>query len=519
MNSKISLLSGSITQDGTETFASTNPSNGKEVIATFGHASRDQVKLACDRARAAYQTWKKVPAPVRAGVIQNWGRLIELNKEALSHVVTREMGKPLKEARGDVQEAIDTCNFFVSEGRRLYGMTVPSEMPNKECYTYRRPIGVFACITAGNFPVAVPSWYFVPALLCGNTCIWKPAQETSLTAYYLTQLLYKAGLPDGVFSVVFGSGSKGPGAFLIDGVNHGWVDKFGFTGSTEVGQHIGEICGKNLQTPCLELGGKNPMVVMDDADLDLATTGALWSGFGTAGQRCTSLGNLILHDKIREPFLEKLMKKVNAMIIGDPLSDKVTYGPMIGEKFMKDHIANLDRLVTKKQKCLTAQSGRITSKNPWPNWVGGNPDDGYFCFPTIVDGVTMDDEIYRTETFGPLFNVMTCKNLTEALRMANGTGFGLSSAIYTNTPANVYQWKEDIGAGMTSINNSTTGAEAHLPFGGNGKSGNGSRQSGVWVLDQFTRWQSVNWDLSGKLQLAQMDTGYVAADLNYRIPT
>lgn len=518
MNTKIALLSGSVTQDGTETFQSTNPAHAKDVVATFAHASREQVRLACERARAAFQKWKKTPAPVRAGIIQNWGRLIESNKEALSQLVTREMGKSLREARGDVQEAIDTCNFFVSEGRRLYGMTIPSEMPNKECATYRRPIGVFACITAGNFPVAVPSWYFVPALLCGNSCVWKPAEDTSLTAYYFTQLLYKAGLPDGVFSVVFGRGAKGPGSFLIDAVNDGLVDKFGFTGSTEVGRQIGEVCGRNLQTPCLELGGKNPMVVMDDADLDLAAVGALWAGFGTAGQRCTSLGNLILHEKIRAPFLEKVMKKVAAMVIGDPTNEKVTYGPMISEKYMHDHLRNLETLVKPSQKLLTAQNGRITAKNKWPNWVGGSPDDGYFCFPSIVDGVTMDDEIYRTETFGPMFNVITCKTFDEALRMANGTGYGLSSAIYTNTPALVYQWKEEIGAGMTSINNSTTGAEAHLPFGGNGKSGNGSRQSGVWVIDQFTRWQAVNWDLSGKLQLAQMDTGYVAADLNYRLP-
>lgn len=519
MNSKIAFLSGGVAQEGTEAFTSTNPANVKDVVATFAHASREQVRLACERARAAYPIWKKTPAPVRAGIIQNWGQLIADNKEALSKIVSREMGKPLREARGDVQEAIDTCNFFVSEGRRLYGMTIPSEMPNKECYTYRRPIGVFGCITAGNFPVAVPSWYFVPALLCGNTCVWKPSEDAPLTAYYFTQLLYKAGLPDGVFSVVFGRGANGAGEYLIDGVNHGLIDKFGFTGSTEVGRHIGEVCGRNLQTPCLELGGKNPMVVMDDANLDLATTGALWAGFGTAGQRCTSLGNLILHDKIRDAFLKQLMQKVAAMVIGDPMSEKITYGPMISEKFMQNHLDNFKKLVTSKQKLLTTQNGRITSKDKWAHWVGENPDDGFFCFPTIVDNVTMDDEIYRTETFGPMFNVMACQNLEEALRIANGTGYGLSSAIYTNTPANVYQWKEEIGAGMTSINNSTTGAEAHLPFGGNGKSGNGSRQSGVWVIDQFTRWQSVNWDLSGKLQLAQMDTGYVAADLNYRIPT
>ncbi len=512
----LSFLDGKNEETSSDFFESQNPSNLTDIIAVFGSATKPQVEKACQRAKEAFKVWKKTPAPIRASIIQNLGKLLEKNKEALSKIVTREMGKPIREARGDVQEAIDTCNFFVSEGRRLYGMTVPSEMPNKELYTYRRPIGVFACITAGNFPVAVPSWYFVPALVAGNTCVWKPSHDTPLTSYYFAQLLYKAGLPEGVFNVVFGKGENSTGAWLIEMVGKGLIDKFGFTGSTAVGQKIGETCGRHLQNPCLELGGKNPLVVMEDADLDLAVNGALWAGFGTAGQRCTSLGNLILHESIQEPFLKQLLQKVSEIKIGDPFDESITYGPMISETFLKNHLRNLETLIEPHHKLLTEPNGQVTGKKKWKNFVG-DADRGVYPFPTIVANVKPSDKIYSTETFGPLFNVMTCKNIDEAIALANNTGFGLSSAIYTNTPKIIYQWKEEISAGMTSINNSTTGAEAHLPFGGNGKSGNGSRQSGVWVLDQFTKWQAVNWDLSGKLQLAQMDTGYVEPDLQYTI--
>lgn len=513
----LAWLCGTQTKTSHQSFVSSNPANTADIVGVFGCADQEQVTQACARAQQAFAEWKNVPAPVRAGVIANFGRLLSENKEALSRVVTREMGKPIREARGDVQEAIDTCNFFVSEGRRLYGMTIPSEMRHKELFTYRRPVGVFACITAGNFPVAVPSWYFVPALVAGNVCVWKPSEDTPLTSWYFAQLLHKAGCPEGVFQVLFGGGAGSTGEFLIAAVDQGLIDKFGFTGSSMVGRKIGEICGRNLQVPCLELGGKNPLVVMDDANLELAADGALWAAFGTAGQRCTSLGNLILHEKIRQPFLDLLLAKMATMTIGDPMDESVLYGPMIGEKFLRNHLTHLETLVQPHHRLLTDPNGRITNARRGKLWKGGDPDAGWFCFPTLVDGVTPDDAIYATETFGPLCNVMTCRNLDDAIALANNTGYGLSSAIYTNTPANVYQWKEAIRAGMTSINNSTTGAEAHLPFGGNGKSGNGSRQSGVWVLDQFTRWQAVNWDMSGHLQLAQMDTGYIAADLNYRM--
>jgi len=489
------------------TFQSVNPANTGDVIGEFSSSDKNVCRDACNAAKDAFSGWSKTPAPVRASVLQNFARLLEKNKNALAQLVTREMGKPIREALGDVQEAIDTCYFFISEGRRLYGQTVPSEMPNKELFTYRRPLGVFACITAGNFPVAVPSWYFVPALLCGNTCVWKPSEDTPETSLAFYKLLRAAGVPKGVFNIVFGEGQT-TGAALVELIDEGLIDKIGFTGSTEVGRRIGEICGRNLQNPCLELGGKNPLVVAPDAQLDSALHGVLWAAFGTAGQRCTSLGNLIIHESIKKTFLENLLNRLNSIKIGDPKSTDIFYGPLISQKFLDKHISNLTSLIKPHHRQLTTKNGRITSAADWENFTG-DAMKGLYALPTIVDGVEKTDELYRTETFGPLINVLSYSTIDEAIELANGTGYGLSSAIYTRDMNTAYRFKTEVRAGMTSINNSTTGAEAHLPFGGNGKSGNGSRQSGIWVIDQFTRWQAVNWDLSGHLQLAQMDTGYI----------
>jgi len=438
-----------------------------------------------------------------------------LNKERYARLVTREIGKPYKEALGSVQEAIDTCLFFVSEGRRLYGQTIPSEMHNKELFTYRRPVGVFGCMTACNFPVAVPSWYFVPALVAGNTCVWKPSEDAPVTSYFFTELLAKAGLPRGVFNTVLGGGPT-TGADFVTLIDEGCFDKIGFTGSTEVGNRIGEICGRDLQVPCLELGGKNPMVVAEDANIDLAVDGAFFSGFGTAGQRCTSLGNLIVQAKVYDQFVTKLVKKSQSLAIGEPNRSDITYGPMISERFLKNHITHLQTLIENHHELPLGKGGRIGHGVEWAQFFG-DAEHGIFARPNIVLGVQLKDKIYSTETFGPLFNVMKYQDFDEAIHMANAHGYGLSSSIYTNDPHKVYQFKTNITAGMTSINNSTTGAEAHLPFGGNGKSGNGSRQSGIWVIDQFTKWQAVNWDLSGKLQLAQMETEYVEPNLDFRI--
>jgi aldehyde dehydrogenase (NAD+) len=497
------------------TLVSRNPARLEDVVWEGAAADADALAGACRAARAAQPAWAATPAPVRGRAIQQIGRLVEDNKEALARLVTREIGKPYAESLGEVQEIVDTCSFFLGEGRRLYGQTVPSEMPDKQLFTFRVPVGVAAIITAGNFPVAVPSWYLVPALLCGNAVVWKPAEYAPATGAALAELFLHGGLPDGVLNLVQADGAA-TGAGLERALGEGLVDKVGFTGSSEVGRRIGELCGRHLQSPCLELGGKNPLVVMDDADLDLAVEGALFSGFGTAGQRCTSLGTAIVHEAVHDEFLARLTRAVEDAAIGDPMQD-VLYGPMIDEKFMTRFEDEWLGLIRGHHAVGgSTGTGRITAANPRAGFVG-DPEDGIYAHPTIVSGVRADDEIANTETFGPLVGVARFSSFDEAMVLANRHGYGLSSAIYTTNPKHAFRFRERVSAGMVSVNNSTSGAEAHLPFGGNGRSGNGSRQSGIWVLDQFTRWQSMNWDYAGKLQKAQMETADVEADLGFRL--
>jgi aldehyde dehydrogenase (NAD+) len=492
----------------------TNPAHTDEVVAEALLADEHTFVEACRTARAAQSEWARVPAPVRGRAVQQIGRLVEENKEALARLITREIGKPYRESLGEVQEVIDTCNFFLGEGRRLYGQTVPSEMPDKQLFTFRVPVGVAAIVTAGNFPVAVPSWYIIPALVCGNAVVWKPAEYTPRTAEAFTQLMLHGGLPDGVLNLVL---ADGPTTFagLEIALREGLVDKVGFTGSTEVGSRIGELCGRHRQSATLELGGKNPLVVMPDADLDLAVEGALFSGFGTAGQRCTSLGTVIVHRSVHDEFLSRFSSATEHAAIGDPMQD-VLFGPMISARFCQRFEGWLDLVQGHHEVHGSTGTGRITSGNPREGFVG-DPDAGLYYHPTIVDGITSDDDLYKMETFGPIVGVATFDSFDEAMALANGHGYGLSSSIYTTNPLNVFKFREGISAGMVSVNNSTSGAEAHLPFGGNGKSGNGSRQAGIWVLDQFTRWQAMNWDYSGKLQKAQMDVADVEADLSFRL--
>ena len=495
------------------TFTSTNPARTDEVVAEVSLANADQLLEAFRAASEAQRAWAETPAPVRGRVIAQVGRLVEANAEALADLVVREVGKPRAEALGEVQEIVDTCDFFLGEGRRLYGQTVPSEMRDKQLFTFRVPVGVAGIITAGNFPVAVPSWYLVPALLCGNAVVWKPADYSAALGDALTQLFVAGGVPAGVLNTVH---ADGPTTFegLTLALAAGLVQKVGFTGSSEVGVRIGELCGRHLQNPCLELGGKNPLVVMPDADLDLAAEGALFSGFGTAGQRCTSLGVVVVHEDVAEAFLERLLTLLDAAVLGDPTQD-VLYGPMLSERFL----AGFEKWLGEVQPhhAVHGPTGRITSANPRPGFLG-DPDAGVFAHPTVVTGVTADDALYRNETFGPLVPVTTFRTFDEAVELANGHGYGLSSAIYTASAQTAFRFRQRVSAGMLSVNNSTSGAEAHLPFGGNGKSGNGSRQSGVWVLDQFTRWQSMNWDFAGKLQKAQMDNETATpADPGFRL--
>jgi alpha-ketoglutaric semialdehyde dehydrogenase len=496
------------------TVISRNPANLDDVVAEVELGGAPAFVEACRAARAAQQEWAAVPAPVRGRAIQLVGRLVEDNKEALARLVTREIGKPYAESLGEVQEVIDTCDFFLSEGRRLYGQTVPSEMPDKQLFTYRTPVGVVAVITAGNFPVAVPAWYLVPAILCGNAVVWKPADYAPALGEALTDLFLNGGVPEGVLNLVQADG-EATFAGLEAALDEGVLDKVGFTGSSEVGAKIGELCGRHLQTPCLELGGKNPLIVMPDAELDLAVEGALFSGFGTAGQRCTSLGTAIVHESVHDAFVARFTRAVESAPIGDPF-EEVLYGPMIHERFHERFLGWLDLIREHHSVSGSTGTGRIASDNPREGFVG-DPEIGLYCHPTIVDGVLPDDELYSTETFGPIVGVASFGDFDEAVELANGHGYGLSASVYTTNPAHAFRFRERCSAGMVSVNNSTSGAEAHLPFGGNGRSGNGSRLSGIWVLDQFTRWQALNWDYAGKLQKAQMDVAEVQGNPDFRL--
>ncbi len=494
---------------------STNPARTSEVVAEIRLGDAGTFVAAAKAAKQAQRAWADVPAPVRGRAIAHIGRLVEANAERLARLVTREVGKPYSEALGEVREIVDTCDFFLGEGRRLYGQTVPSEMPDKQLLTFRNPVGVVSVITAGNFPVAVPSWYLIPALLCGNTVLWKPAEYSAACGQALFELIVRGGgLPDGVLNLVQADG-EATYAGLERALADGYVDKVGFTGSSAVGVKIGELTGRHLQSACLELGGKNPMVVTPSAELDLAVEAALFAGFGTAGQRCTSLGTVIVHESVHDDFVARFDKASRDIAVGDPSAD-VVFGPMLDERFAARFEEYLGWIQPHHAVLGSAGTGRITEANPRPGFVG-DPQAGLFYHPTIVDGLRRDDEIFRNETFGPMVGITTYRDLADAIELANLPGYGLSSAIYTTKPDEVFAFRRGISAGMVSVNNSTSGAEAHLPFGGNGKSGNGSRQSGVWVLDQFTRWQSLNWDYSGRLQKAQMDVAELMPDEGFRL--
>ena len=496
---------------------STNPSDTSETVADVLLGDAATFVAACQAAREAQREWAAVPAPVRGRAIQQLGRLVEDNKEALSRLVTREIGKPYAESLGEVQEIVDTCNFFVGEGRRLYGQTVPSEMSDKQLFTFRNPVGVAAIITAGNFPVAVPSWYLVPALLCGNAAVWKPAEYAPATAEALAQLFLHAGLPDGVLNLVL---ADGPQTFagLEQALDRGLVDKVGFTGSSAVGAEIGALCGRHLQSPCLELGGKNPLVVMADADLDLAVEGALFSGFGTAGQRCTSLGTVIVDERVHDDFFARLKAAVEGAADRRPVRGRALRpdDPRALPGALRERVARarprppqrarLDRHRAHHARPARARASSATTPRRASSCT---PRSSTACASTTTSPTPRPS---ARSSASPSFG-----DWEEAIALANGHGYGLSASIYTTSPQNAFRYRERIGAGMVSVNNSTSGAEAHLPFGGNGKSGNGSRQSGMWVIDQFTRWQSLNWDYAGKLQKAQMDVADIEGDVDYRL--
>ena len=502
------IINGQLTEakDG-GTFESHNPAWLDDCLGEFPLSGKDDVHAALHAARDAFSGWAATPAPTRGQIIGNMGRLLMEYKDDIVRVETREIGKTLKESAGEVQEAIDTCLFFQSEGRRLYGQTVNSELPDKELFTYRRPLGVCGIINACNFPAAVPFWKMIPAIMCGNTCVWKSPQDSPLLSFMLTRIMHEAGLPDGVINLVHGKGS-GAGQLLVDAVDEGLVNKISFTGSTAVGKMIGEICGRNLVSCSLELGGKNPLVVMPSANLDNAIEGAYWAGFGTAGQRCTSLGNLIIHEDIYDEFMSRFMAKVESTKIGDSMRyDDVLYGSMLSDRYADDFLRDLGMCESSGATKLWGE-GRITNDNKPANFLG-DASEGAYMWPHVYADVTEDMECFHEEIFGPAVTVVKAKDFDHALHLANASPYGLSSACYTNDRLEAYRFKTGIKAGMTGINNSTTGAEAHLPFGGVKGSGNGTRESGIWVIEAYSYWHAVNDELSGKLQLAQMDVDEV----------
>lgn len=490
---------------GENHFTSLNPSDLTDRVGSFPRASQKEIQLAIRAANEAFEKWRKVPAPVRGQAIGRLAQILEREKESIARIITREIGKTPKEALGEVQEAIDTAQFFQSEGRRLYGQTVPSELRNKELMTYRRPLGVCLMITASNFPFAVPSWKIIPALLCGNTVIWKASEDAPATALAFTLCFQEAGFPNGVVNLIFGDGKVGEQ--LVSFTERGKVQKVSFTGSTAVGRKIGETCGRALQVPSLELGGKNPLIINKDANLKKAVPTSLVSSYGTAGQRCTSTGNIIIHKDVYKEFRSAFLEAMKTIKIGNPLKDpKVFYGPLIAERYLENFLEHL-KWGKKDGAKLIAGTGRISKSNPYPNFIG-DPDRGYYVSPCLWEGVEQNMRLFQDEIFGPTVNLVMAKNIDHALELANSHAYGLSSAIFTEDPRVMLTFKENIQAGMSSINNSTTGAEAHLPFGGIKASGNGTRESGIWVLDSYTRWHAVNVDLADHLQLAQMDVDY-----------
>jgi aldehyde dehydrogenase (NAD+) len=474
-----------------KTFENRNPAKRNDLIGLFPASGPGDVDDAVEAAKKAFASWRLVPAPKRGELLYRAGELLKKHKEELARVETREMGKILKETRGDVQEGIDCAFYNAGEGRRLFGETTPSELPDKFAMSVRSPIGVCALITPWNFPLAIPTWKLFPALLCGNTVILKPAEDTPHTAVKFLEILDAAGVPPGAVNLIHGRGEE-MGAALV---RHPEVRLVSFTGSAAVGREIASVCGRSLKRVSLELGGKNAQIVMDDADLELALEGALWGAFGTTGQRCTATSRLILHRDIKKKMTDMLAARAEKITIGDGLDESVEMGPLINQAARE----KVQRYITigKDEGARLVMGGAVYDQ--------GNCKDGWFFQPTIFDHVTPRMRIAQEEIFGPVLSIIEVKSFEEAIDVLNGTAYGLSSAIYTADVGRAFRAMRDIEAGITYINGPTIGAEVHLPFGGVKDTGNGHREAGTTVYDIFSEWKAIYVDYSGKLQKAQID--------------
>ena len=466
-----------------------NPADTRDVIGRFPVSDASDVGRAVVSARRGYQMWKRTPAPARGDVLRRVGELLSARKEEVSDLMTREMGKPLAETRGDVQEGIDTAFYAATEGRRLFGHTVPSELANKWAMSFRRPIGVAGLITPFNFPLAIPTWKAFPALLCGNAVILKPGEDVPHTATVLVEILLEAGLPPEVIQLVHGAGDAGAAL-----VCHPDVPVISFTGSTETGAMVGETCGRMHKRLSLEMGGKNAMIVLDDADLDLALEGALWGAFGTTGQRCTATSRLIVQDGVHDTFVDMLVKRAERLVLGDGRKKGTDVGPLVNP----DAVGKVDRYVAigGSESDLRLGGSRAT---------GGELDHGYFYKPTIFTNVAAKSRLEQEEVFGPVLAVTRVKDADEAFTVNNDVRYGLSSSVYTRDVSIAFRALNELDNGITYINAPTIGAEAHLPFGGVKQTGNGHREGG-WEVYEFYSETKVGYvDYSGRLQRAQID--------------
>jgi acyl-CoA reductase-like NAD-dependent aldehyde dehydrogenase len=474
-----------------KTFENRSPADRSDLIGVFPASGAEDADLAVQAAKRAYATWRLVPAPKRGEILCRAGELLRKYKDDLARVETREMGKVLKETRGDVQEGIDCAFYVAGEGRRLFGETTPAELPNKFAMSVRMPIGVCALITPWNFPLAIPTWKLFPALVCGNTVILKPAEDTPHTAVRFVEILIEAGVPPGVVNLIHGRGEE-VGAALV---RHRDVQLVSFTGSAAVGREIASVCGQELKRVSLELGGKNGQIVMEDADIELAVEGALWGAFGTTGQRCTATSRLIVHRDVAKNMTRLLVERARKIKIGDGLDESVEMGPLINEPARQKVLGYID--IGKQEGARLLVGGS--------SYEAGACANGCFFQPTIFDQVKPNMRIAQEEIFGPVLSIIEIGSFEEAVEVLNGTPYGLSSSIYTQDVARAFRAMRDIEAGITYINGPTIGAEVHLPFGGVKDTGNGHREAGTTVYDIFTEWKSIYVDYSGKLQKAQID--------------
>lgn len=474
------------------TFENRNPADDSDLIGLFQRSSEKDLNQAVAAAKAAFRKWSMVPAPKRAEMVFQLGELLIRKKKEFARDMTREMGKVLKETEGDVQEAIDISYYTAGEGRRMFGQTVPSELPNKFAMSVRMPVGVCGLITPWNFPMAIPSWKMIPALVCGNTLVLKPATDTPLSAVNLVKATVEVGFPPGVVNLVTGTG----GAVGLPMTRHPDIQLISFTGSTEVGRNVAENCAPDFRHHHLEMGGKNVIIVMDDAKVDLAVDGAIWGGFGTTGQRCTASSRVVVHKKVYKEFAEKFSARARTLKVGNGLDPTVEMGPSINEGQLNVVMKYVE--IGKNEGAKLLSGGRRLDSEIWAR--------GWFHEPTIFIDVDPKMRIAQEEIFGPVVSVIPCDSLDEAVEIGNGVSYGLSSAIYTQDVNQAFRAMRDMYTGIFYVNASTIGAEVHLPFGGVKQTGNGHREAGQAALDVFSEWKAIYIDYSGKLQRAQIDT-------------